>query len=102
MTKQASLLPHIMFSMLFHRYPAAFKTRVCVGVEQLKKFWSGTLGNLQLAGHPVLRIPGYESKVAPLSLRGDGVPVVGVGKTWSKSSTFCTWASMVGTGSTKD
>eukprot|EP00969_Alexandrium_andersonii_P345620 15276717-Alexandrium_andersonii.AAC.1 len=96
------LLPHVLFSLLFHNYPAAFKARVCPGPDKLKHFWSEMRGHPQLENHPMLDIDGYDTKVIPLSLHGDGVPIVGVGKKWHKSLTFYTWASMVWSGSTKE
>ena len=36
----------------------------------------------------------------PISLHGDGVPVTGVGRSWSKSYDALTWTSCVASGDT--
>jgi hypothetical protein len=43
-------------------------------------------------------IPDWESKAIPMKLYGDGTPIVGVGKSWSKSADSYTWSSQVGLG----
>eukprot|EP00969_Alexandrium_andersonii_P246521 10894263-Alexandrium_andersonii.AAC.1 len=50
----------------------------------------------------MLELSDYSTRVVPLPLHGDGVPISGVGKKWQKSMTFYTWASMVGSGTTKE
>eukprot|EP00969_Alexandrium_andersonii_P351907 15436507-Alexandrium_andersonii.AAC.1 len=100
--QQCMLLPHVLFSLLFQHYPDAFQARVCPSKEKLREFWRQMEGHPQLDNHPVKAVPGYATKAIPISIHGDAVPVTGVGKRWHKSMTFYTWASMVGSGSTKE
>eukprot|EP00969_Alexandrium_andersonii_P176489 7804037-Alexandrium_andersonii.AAC.1 len=55
-----------------------------------------------MEGHPMLEREGYDKRAVPLGLHGDGVPVAGVGKKWSKSCLALSWVSLLSTGSTLD
>ncbi|CAE7677342.1 unnamed protein product [Symbiodinium sp. CCMP2592] len=103
---QTMLLPHVVFSDLYHSYPAAFAKFMMPsgGIQKLKEFW-----RLQKAGHPAWRNHPIVSKKSfdaehtlPLQLHGDGTPVVGIGKIWSRQLTSYTWNSLLAEGWTKD
>ncbi|CAE7458459.1 unnamed protein product [Symbiodinium sp. CCMP2592] len=103
---QTMLLPHVVFSDLYHSYPAAFAKFMMPsgGISKLKEFW-----RLQKAGHPAWRNHPIVSKrsfdaehTLPLQLHGDGTPVVGIGKIWSRQLTSYTWNSLLAEGWTKD
>ena len=51
-------------------------------------------------GSCVAEHPERAGMTIPLSLHGDGVPVAGVGKSWSKSATCYSWSSLLGRGKT--
>ena len=42
--------------------------------------------------HPFKNQPDFKTKPFPIQLHGDGVPVTGVGKSWSKSVNVFSWA----------
>lgn len=58
------------------------------------------------AGHPNLSFcegsSGWESKTVPLALHGDGTPVAGIGKAWSRMLDIFSWTSLVAVGETLD
>ena len=89
------LLPHEWFSAMHQHYPEYFRQHVVRSRDDLREFWS------QCGEHPALRenvvktTVDYNSLVVPLSLHGDGVPVKGVGKSWSESMNVYSWASVV-------
>ena len=103
-TLQAMLLPHVQFSAIFHKYEAAWQKIILPSQNKLREFW-----NLQKAAHPAcLEHPilnsthGFERKMVPLALHGDGTPVVGIGKIWSRQLTIFSFNSLLGSGVTKD
>jgi hypothetical protein len=73
---------------------------MCPGPERLAKFWDGIADSPQLAAHPIKTIPNWKRRCIPLSFHGDGVPVTGVGKSWSRSMFMYSFSSMVGMGTT--
>ena len=53
--------------------------------------------------HPVLSTTQhFEKKMIPLALHGDGTPVIGIGKIWSRQLTIWSFNSLLGHGSTRD
>ena len=68
---------------------------VCGGIHDMEDFW------VDVADHPVLRnneathIPDWRRKFIPISMHGDGVPVKGVGKSWTESFTSWSWTSII-------
>ena len=91
--EQAIILPHVMFSDLYHQYPKAWKTKVVPSVENLEGFWAA------MEGHPLLetsglraRDGGYKRNGVPLRIHGDDVPITGVGKTWCKMTSVWSWS----------
>ena len=46
--------------------------------------------------------PEFQKKMVPLALHGDGTPVIGIGKIWSRQLTICSFNSLLGHGATKD
>ena len=92
-TEQMLLLPHVVFATTYHKYPAYFFEKI-LDKHLQQQFWE-EMG----ATTPCLH--GREvDKAIPISLHGDAVPCVGVGKSWSKSLDIISWTSMVGKGST--
>lgn len=98
-----ALWPHELFAAIFAHHPKVFNDRLLGGNGgNLGHFWASMQGNPAYATHPVRDRAGHQSKAVPLSLHGDGVPVVGVGKAWSKSMDVYSWASMLSTGRTAE
>ena len=52
-----------------------------------------------MAMHPAL---GDSAKQIPIAVHGDGVPIVGKGKIWCKSSWVYSWSSLLSEAPTKD
>ena len=73
---------------------------MCPGRDRLRAFWESQSNSPQLQGHPIKQIRNWKERCIPLSFHGDGVPVVGVGKSWSKSMTMYSFSSVVGLGTT--
>ena len=97
---QALLLPHEMFSCLYHDYHKSFKQVMLPSDDLLTSFWS--LQKKHPACSTVADIPGFKKQMVPLAFHGDGTPVVGVGKIWSRQLTILSFNSLLGSGSTKD
>lgn len=97
------LLPHEMFAHLYHEYPEHWKQYVCPSKDCLESFWSDIARHPALAGNPIKDEADWARNTVPLSLHGDGVPVKGVGKSWSESMNVYSWCSLVaGAGPTID
>ena len=79
------MLPHLVFNCLHTQYPNAF-TELLVGQPGgMQSFWNAMEGTPMMTEHPVLTIENYNQCMVPLCLHGDGVPITGVGKSWSVS-----------------
>lgn len=99
---QMMLLPHLVFSQIYHCYKSAWDTIICPSQDQLKTFWKLQKKHPAYPGHPVLGgNPQFATKMVPLALHGDGTPVLGIGKVWSRQLTTWSWNSLLGMGSTK-
>lgn len=99
---QGLLLPHEMFSALHHHYPSAWSKFVVPSQERLESFWRTNSLHPSFAARNLDSRPEYRRFCVPLSLHGDDVPVVGVGKAWCALLTVFSWTSMCGLGSTKE
>ena len=97
---QSLLLPHELFHCIYAHYPQAWKQIILPSVEALKEFWK--LQRKHPAFSTVKDIGDFESKLIPLASHGDGTPVVGIGKIWSRRLTLFSWNSLLGLGPTKD
>ena len=97
---QHILLPHETFATLFHMYPAAWKERVVPSQEALSKFWKEVSDHPLLIGHPVRERRNWWELAVPYSIHGDGVPCVGVGKSWGKTMELFSWCSCLASGNT--
>ena len=91
---QGMLLPHQLFvASLWRDYPETWRSSVLPDERS---------GFSQMESHPIRDVADYKSKVVPLAVHGDGVPVVGLGKGWSKVITMFSWYSLIGQGQTKE
>ena len=99
---QMMLLPHGLFSALFHSYKEAWNSMIVPNVSRIKEFWDLQVLHPAYANHPILASNEvFRSKLIPLSLHGDGTPVIGIGKIWSRQLTTWSWNSLLGKGRTK-
>ncbi|CAK9117828.1 unnamed protein product [Durusdinium trenchii] len=97
---QSMLLPHEMFACLYRNYKKVWSTAVVPSVERVQKFWRAMRLHPQMRDHPMTSSPQWESWTVPIAVHGDGVPVTGVGKVWSRVMTNYSWYSLLGYGTT--
>lgn len=101
MEQQHMLLPHEIFSSLFHEYPDAFRAYMAPSSEAISEWWAAVDGSQQFREHPCRERPTLRTRGVPLSLHGDGVPIVGVGTSASKSMDVISFTSLLATAATK-
>ncbi len=102
-TLQAMLLPHVLFSTIYHRYTSAWQKIILPSEARLQEFWRFQKTHPAFNGHSVLSsTPSFQRKMVPLALHGDGTPVIGIGKIWSRQLTIFSFNSLLGRGATKD
>ena len=92
------LLPHELFSAIYHHYPAMWRECMWPSAEVCLRFWNSVRGGMHFQCHPVRLLPNL-SKVIPLRLHGDGTPSSGVGKSWGKLVDIFSLSSMLVFGS---
>ena len=99
---QMMILPHELFSSLYHSYKEAWKSIMVPCATQISEFWTLQQQHMAFADHPVLTgNPSFRQKMVPLALHGDGTPCTGIGKIWCRQLTTWSWNSLLGTGTTK-
>ena len=96
----AFIMPHVLFSKIYHNYKSAWSKIILQSQESLAAFWDDMQGNPQLEAVPAR--PDMREKCIPLAIHGDGTPVTGVGKAWSKQYDVWSWCSLMGQGSTEE
>ena len=100
---QSLMLPHELFSYLYHFYPRTFQKHFMAGgSEQLSKFWSKFAKHPSMEGHEIFSVKNYKHQALPLNLHGDGVPVVGKGKVWCKMMLTLSWSGCLAEGNSKE
>lgn len=93
------ILPHELFSVMYHRYRSAFVKHILGGdAANIKSFWNSMRGDPYFDGHPCSKRHDVLTRAVPLALHGDGVSVVGIKKTWTKSVDAYSWSSLLVTG----
>ena len=72
-------------------------------VSNLPEFWWGAQTHPCFEASPLeVEFDGWQSWCIPCTFHGDGVPVSGIGKVWSKLMTSFSWSSMLNQGSTSE
>ena len=94
------ILPHELFAAIYHCYKKAWVNRICPSRARVEKFWESVNGTIQFLTHPVRLRPNFRSQCIPLSIHGDGTPVVGIGKAWGKLLDIWSWQSLLVAGPT--
>ncbi|CAE7257207.1 unnamed protein product [Symbiodinium sp. CCMP2592] len=98
---QAMLLPHQLFSDIYHHHRATWEQCILGPPGDLQQFWSVT------SSHPAVT-PAMKARkdladrCVPLCLHGDGVPLTGRGKAWQQLMTDFSWYSLIGRGNTSE
>ena len=99
---QSMLLPHQLFSSIYHDFRATWTKTILPSTDRLKKFWATNRDHPAFTASRVGRVPEFDSTVIPISLHGDDVPITGLGKSWAAGMTMFSWSSMVGLGTTRE
>ena len=87
---------------MYHHYPGAWQKTMVPSEDHVKQWWASTQNHPFLEGHPLpVDHPNYKSYTVPLLMHGDGVPVTGIAKGWSKVATIFSWASMLTSAATR-
>lgn len=98
---QSLLLPHELFATIAAEYQTTWFKSICPDQSNLETFWETAVNHPLLHDHPVLHREHWRRYAVPIALHGDGVPVVGIGKAWTKLLNVFSWFSLVGTGTTR-
>ena len=99
---QCMLLPHQLFSWIYHEFKATWDKTILPSTERLQTFWSTNRLHPAFAASKVGQVPSFDEKVIPICFHGDDVPITGLGKSWAAGMTMFSWSSMVGLGTTKE
>ncbi|CAE8616927.1 unnamed protein product, partial [Polarella glacialis] len=99
---QGIMLPHEMFSAIYHKYPKTWRKSVLPSEHKLHEWWEHVEEHPQMLNHPIKTRDQRARWGVPLAIHGDGVPITGIGKGWCKLMTMFTWSSLLGSGSTLD
>ena len=95
------LLPHKLFSCLYHSLPSAFQSSVLGGDSgNISTFWKAMKDHPVVLARPELQAGGLE-KVVPISLHGDGVAYMQTSRAGAKSLEVLSWTSLLSTGPTR-
>ena len=101
----AVLLPHALFSVMYHSFRDEFVKRICGGsFDNISCFWKDNANHPALVGHPMKHHPyakrygPYSKKAIPIAVHGDGVPTIAVGKAWQKTVEGISWSSCLASG----
>ena len=95
---QSLLLPHSMFAHLYANHQGAFHHFLLGGNQNAEAFWVALEDTEHYTNHWV-KDDQNRGTLVPLGLHGDAVPVVGRGKSWSKSLEIYSWSSLMAAGS---
>ena len=95
------LLPHKLFSNLFHCLHSSFVTSVLGGSEDnAQKFWAEMQNHPIVQARPQLQHPEAWSKMVPIGIHGDGVGYM-ARMAGGKSLDCLSWTSLLSKGSTE-
>ena len=95
------LLPHVLFSHIYHNFKEVWQKRFVGNSTQLREFWKSQEGNPQYR-HPDFdgQKSSMEARCIPLRMHSDGVVVTGRGRSWSKMADVYSWGPVLGWGNT--
>ena len=97
---QSMLLPHEMFSCVYTHYRQVWNTAILPSIDRMQRFWRAMRLHPQFQEHPLKSKPNWDRTTIPIAMHGDGVPVTGIGKIWSRVMTNYSWYSLLGQGTT--
>ncbi|CAE8633400.1 unnamed protein product, partial [Polarella glacialis] len=93
---QGIMLPHEMFSVIYHKYPKTWRKSVLPSEHKLHEWWEHVEEHPQMLNHPIKTRDQWARWGVPLAIHGDGVPITGIGKGRCKLMTTFTWSSLFG------
>ena len=95
------LLPHKLFSCIYHHMPKAFVSSLLGGDKaNVPKFWEAVKEHPVVFARPDLQGDGL-NKLIPLALHGDGVKYMQAARAGGKTMEVLSWSSLLGHGPTK-
>ena len=95
------LLPHKLFSALYHFLPQAFENSILGGdAANVRKFWATMHNHPVVVARPQLRAKDL-GKLVPLGLHGDGVSYMQTRRAGGKSMDALSWTSLLSSGQTR-
>ena len=97
--EQAIILPHLLFSLIYKLHPETFVEQLCGNANRIAEFWSEMTTHPSWPSHPI-RKRRDRGMIIPIATHGDGVPVKGLGKSWSQKVEIYSWSSLLAEGST--
>ena len=99
---QMILLPHMLFAHMYAQGPKFFYDTLCDGhSDTIRAFWDAMSSTGRYKRSKVRARTNHRRLCVPVGFHGDGVTVLGVGKSWSKTCEAFSWSSMLSKGSTK-
>ena len=87
-------LPHEYFAAMFED-EQRWHDCILPDTEAVPRFWQNFQNHPCMENHPVKKRKDWQKRTLPLSLHGDEVPVIGVGKIWCRSVLSFSWCSLV-------
>ena len=91
---QAFLLPHMLFSAIYHSYPDTWRQCICPDAKRVEEFWRSVEGSPCVVA-AIKAKRNFRQRLIPLALHGDVVPVTGLGKGWVQTVTNFSWYSLL-------
>ena len=96
LASQEIMLPHRVFSCLYHNHHDVFKDNIWGGsLDEPSRFWKAVENTDTYKNHPVSRRESHRQKAIPIGLHGDAVTTSGVGKSWAKGCDAYSWRSIL-------
>ena len=97
---QTMMLPHRLFSQMYHHQHDQFIERFCGGsTSRIPEFWDAMADSPQFETNDDLKARhNFRRKCIPLSMHGDGLSIVGVKKTWQKCADVFSYSPLLGKG----
>ncbi len=96
-------LPHLTMAYLWQHHRERFMYLFCGpegGFDRIEGFWKEVVKRRdpRIQMHPMCHVDGWLRKALPISLHGDAVPCVSVGKAASKSYDAYSWEGLLSSG----
>ena len=87
------MLPHELFAAIY-KMGTAWERAMLPDASKLASFWDAVSNHPMMIEHPLKSRADYRNRCVPLGLRGDEVPITGIGQIWCRSSVSFSWFSL--------